>query len=72
MNETELITKLTTSVEVLSTRMTFLETTLTELRSDVRTLTDKPGKKWETIMMDLAKVLLAAFVGFAVSQIIGV
>ena len=72
MTDSEIMAKLSTSVEVLATRMTFLETTLTELRSDVRTLTDKPGKKWETIMMDLAKILLAAFVGFAVSQIIGV
>ena len=60
--------KLVTSVEVLATRMQGLETTLAEVRIDVRAIMEKPGKRWETFLWELAKLLIAAVVGFAFAR----
>lgn len=68
MNEQDMA-KLATSVEVLATRMTFLESTMAEIRADVRSLTEKPAKKWETFIWECTKLILAAVIGFACAKI---
>lgn len=55
--------KLVTSVEVLANRMQTLETTMTEVRTDVRSLMAKPGKNWELFLLECGKLLLAAVIG---------
>ncbi len=55
--------KLATAVEVLAAREESVERDVKEIKSDVKSITEKPAKRWDT-MVDRA---LYALVGAAVS-----
>ena len=55
---------LATSVSALASREERLETDVKEIKADVKTLTLKPGKRWEDIVDKLIWAVLAAFVAF--------
>ena len=61
--------KLVSSVEVLATRQEHVETDVKEIKSDVKALTEKPGKRWENLVWECVKLLVAAVIGFALAQI---
>ena len=46
-------------VSVLSTKVENVETDVTEMKADVKTLTEKPGKRWD----DLVKTVIGIVVG---------
>ena len=61
--------KLATSVEVMATRMQTFESMLSEVRTDVRSIMEKPGKKWESVVDKVLMLLIAAVVAYALSKI---
>ncbi len=61
--------KLATSVEVLATRQQVVETDVKEIKTDVKALTEKPGKRWENLVWEIARLLIAAVIGFALAHI---
>lgn len=71
----ELVTKqnnlerLTTTVEVLATRMNTFESTLTEVRTDVRSLNDKPGRRWDGIVEKVLMLVIAGVVAYVLTKI---
>ena len=61
--------KLATSVEVMATRMQTFESMLSEVRTDVRSIMEKPGKKWESVVDKVLMLLIAAVVAYALSKV---
>ena len=58
------LTDLITSVKVLATREERLETDVKEIKDDVKTLTDKPAKRWETVVTYVIAGIVAAVIGY--------
>ena len=61
--------ELVVTVKVLATKEKQIETTVKEIKEDVKTLTSKPAKKWESLVSELTKILVAAVVGFILAKI---
>jgi seryl-tRNA synthetase len=61
--------KLVASVEVLATKQENVENDVKEIKADVKTLTDKPGKRWDNIVDKLVWAVLAAVVAFFLAKI---
>lgn len=65
----EALVELTTSVRVLATKQATIETSLSEIKTGLQTLKDKPGKRWETIVDKGIWAVLGGLLAFALSQI---
>lgn len=63
------LTDLVVSVKVLATREERLETDVKEIKKDVKTLTDKPAKRWDNLVNQIIYVLAAAIIGFVLAKI---
>lgn len=61
--------RLTTTVEVLATRMNTFESTLSEVRTDVRSLNDKPGRRWDGIVEKVLMLVIAGVVAYVLTKI---
>lgn len=61
--------KLTISVEVMTRQMQTFESTLSEVKADVRSLMAKPGKRWDAVVEKVLMLLIAAVVAFALTKI---
>lgn len=61
--------KLITSVGVLASKQSDMESDIKEIKSDVKGLTEKPGKRWEGLVEKIAWMLIAALIGFALAKI---
>lgn len=61
--------ELVTSVKVLAEREQNVETDVKEIKSDVKTLAAKPGKKWEGIVEKAIATLVAALIGFLLARV---
>ena len=65
----ENLNKLLSSVEVLATRQETVENDVKEIKTDVKVLTEKPGKRWEGIVDKALWAVLAAVLGFLLAQL---
>ena len=63
------LTDLVTSVKVLATREERLETDVKEIKENVKTLTDKPAKRWETVVTYVIAGIVAAVLGYIFGKI---
>lgn len=61
--------KLVSTVAVLAEREKSVESDVQEIKRDVKSLTDKPGKKWENLTSQIISILAAAVVGYILAQI---
>lgn len=61
--------ELVTSVKVLAEREQNVENDVKEIKNDVKTLTSKPGKKWEGLLDKITVALIGAIIGLLLSQI---
>lgn len=59
----------TITVAVLDQRMKNVETTVEEIHDDVKSIKEKPAKRWESIVTQVISVLVAAVVGFMLAKI---
>ena len=64
--------RLVTSVEVLATREEGVEKDVKEIKSDVKTLTSKPGKRWEGIVDKALAAIVGGFVAWILAGAPGV
>lgn len=60
--------KLVTSVEVLATREKQVEADVKEIKTDVKSLTDKPAKRWDGLVEKIILTVAAAIIGFILSK----
>ena len=66
------IEDLTSSVKVLAAREERVEKDVKEIKSDVKELTARSGKRWESLVDKAIAVLTGAFVAWVLSGGIGV
>lgn len=63
------LTELVTTVGVLATREEQVEKDVKEIKSDVKILTGKPGKRWDSLVSQIITLVVAAVVGFILAKI---
>lgn len=60
--------KLVQSVTALATEQEHIKEDVTEIKADVKSLTEKPAKRWEGIVDKLIWAVLAAALGFVLAR----
>lgn len=65
----ENLSKLVTSVAVIAEKQNQMESGIEEIRADVKTLTQKPAKRWETVVEIIFKVTLTALITAALIKL---
>jgi predicted nucleic acid-binding Zn-ribbon protein len=63
------LSELVGTVKVLATREEAVESDVKEMKSDVKTLLSKPGKRWESLITQVITLVVAAVVGFVLAKI---
>lgn len=61
--------ELVSSVKVLAEREQNVENDVKEIKSDVKSLTSKPGKRWDSLVDKVIVTIAAAVVGFILAKI---
>ncbi len=59
--------QLATSVEVLATKQEAIETSVTEIKADVKSLKALPASRWEAIIKAVVTAIVAGLVGYALA-----
>lgn len=59
---------LVSTVKVLAVREEAVENDVKEIKSDVKMLTSKPGKMWESMVEKIILTIAAAVVGYILAQ----
>ena len=57
------------TVKVLAVREENVENDVKEIKSDVKSLTNKPAQRWDSLMEKIMLTVAAAVVGFILAQI---
>lgn len=61
--------ELVTSVKVLAEREQNVENDVKEIKNDVKTLTSKPGKRWDGLVDKIIAAAAAAILGFLFAKL---
>ena len=61
--------ELVSSVKVLAEREQNVENDVKEIKSDVKSLTSKPGKRWDSLVDKVIVTVAAAVVGFILAKL---
>ena len=59
--------RLVTSVEVLATKQETVEGDVKEIKEDVKTITSKAGKRWDSLVDKILAALAGAFIAWLLS-----
>lgn len=57
------------SVEHLATNQANMDIDLKEIKTDVKALTDKPGKRWEQLVATVLSVIVGAVLGVLLAKL---
>jgi predicted nucleic acid-binding Zn-ribbon protein len=57
------------TVKALAVREENMENDVKEIKGDVKTLTEKPGKRWDALVDKVIWAVAAALIGFLLAQI---
>lgn len=60
--------ELTSTVKVLAVREEAVENDVKEIKSDVKSITGKSGKRWEALVTQFITILVAAIAGFILAK----
>lgn len=60
--------KLTNTVSILAVKEENIENTVNEIKDDVKTLTDKPGKRWDLFITASISSVAAGIIGFILAH----
>ena len=63
------LNELTTSVKVLATEQGTMKTDIGEIKTGLKTLTDKPAKRWEAIVDKTIWLVAGALIAFVLAQL---
>ena len=61
--------ELVSAVNVLAVREQQVETTVNEIKADVKSLTQKPAENWDKAMATIVTVIISAVVGYIFAHI---
>lgn len=62
------ISSLVKSVALMAQEQEHIKTDVKDIKKDVKTLTDKPGKRWEAVVEKIIYAIVAAIVGFVIAR----
>lgn len=57
------------TVKVLAVREEKVESDVKEIKNDVKSLTEKPGHRWESLVDKVILTIAAAIIGFILAQL---
>lgn len=60
---------LVSTVKVLAVREESVENDVKEIKSDVKSITGKPAKKWDNLVNQVISILVAGIVGFVLAKL---
>lgn len=60
--------ELVSTVKVLAVREENVETDVKEIKNDVKSLTEKPAKRWNSVVNTIITTVVAAIVGFMLAR----
>lgn len=60
---------LVASVAVMAKEQEYIKSDVTEIKSDVKSLTEKPAKRWDSIVEKVIWAVLAAVITYCLAQI---
>lgn len=60
--------ELVSTVKVLAVREENVESDVKEIKSDVKSLTSKPGKRWDSLVDKIIITIAAAILGFILAK----
>ena len=63
------VEKLTDTISVLANEQEHIKSDVGEIKADVKTLTDKPGKRWDAMIDKASWAFVGGAIAFALSQI---
>lgn len=61
--------ELISTVKVLAVREENVENDVKEIKTEVKTLTTKPAKKWDNLTNQIITIIVAAVLGFVLAKI---
>lgn len=61
--------ELVSTVKVLAVREENVESDVKEIKSDVKSLTSKPGKRWDSLIDKIIITIAAAILGFILARL---
>lgn len=61
--------ELVSTVKVLAVREENVENDVKEIKSDVKSLTSKPGKRWDSLVDKIIITIAAAILGFILARL---
>ena len=61
--------KLTDTISILANEQEHIKSDVGEIKADVKTLTDKPGKRWDAMIDKASWAFVGGAIAFALSQI---
>lgn len=61
--------KLVSTVKVLADREERVETDVKEIKEDVKSLTNKPAKRWDSLVDKIIITVAAAIIGFILAKL---
>ena len=61
--------ELTSTVAVLASEQKTMKTDVKEIKTDVKNLSEKPAKRWESLVEKVILTIAAALIGYALSKI---
>ena len=61
--------KLVTSVSVMAEKQDRMETDIGEIKTDVRTMAQKPAKRWESVVDKVLMVLVGAIATYVITKL---
>lgn len=62
------LNELVSTVKVLAIKEAQVESDVKEIKSDVKILTDKPGKRWDGLVDKIILTIAAAVIGFILAK----
>lgn len=65
----ESVHDLASSVKVMAEKLTNMQADINRVSDQVDNLAALPGKRWEAVVMDVTKLIIAAAVGYAIKSI---
>ena len=63
------LSELVVTVGKLATREETVESDVKEIKTDIKTLVSKPGKRWDSMVSQIITLVVAAVVGFVLAKI---
>lgn len=61
---------LATTMSVMANEQEHIKTDVSEIKTNVKILTDKPGKRWESVIEKLVWLIVSGAAGYLMAQMI--